>query len=171
MSRPLTQEEIEQVTKKEERELEVTRYCAWCGNQIQPHKRKHAIYCSDECRQLAYHAKKCYYCGQPAESRDHFVPRAFKRRIQDFAVARNSNVIVPACLECNCTAGSKVFQTLNEKRQYIKNRYRVKYKKILNAPDWTEKELGELGHSMQTYVRGCQTAKAITKARIRWPRR
>jgi hypothetical protein len=75
---------------------------------------------------------------------------------------------VPACLECNSTAGARVFSTPIKKQEYIRQRYRRRYKKLLESPDWTEIELADLGYSLQSYIKGSQEAKKILKKRLKW---
>lgn len=146
------------------------RMCAWCGANIPEEKQSSAKFCSSKCRALAFKAKPCIYCGDIANSRDHFIPRAFVKRIEDLGWADKDNIIVPACTECNSTAGSKVFATISEKRKYIHEQYKKKYKKLLEMPSWTEDELEEYGHSLRTHIKHSLTAKDEIRARLRWPK-
>jgi len=79
-------------------------------------------------------------------------------------------IIVPACKECNSTAGAKPFRSITEKRKYIQSRYRVKYKRILEAPNWDIGDLNDLGYALRSDVASMQNAKLRIKARLRWPR-
>ena len=141
-----------------------TKFCLWCTREIATTNPK-AKFCSDGCRLAHFKAKSCFYCGAVADTRDHFIPTTFYLRIQDFGHTKNS-LIVPACRECNSTAGNEVFYTPREKRQYIKERYLKRYKKILNAPDWTETELKGLGPLLQPHVRRLQAEKYFLKRRL-----
>lgn len=111
------------------------------------------------------------YCGEAASSRDHFVPRAFKAKIQDLGWAKKGDIVVPACRECNSTANDKVFGTLREKRAYVHDRYRKKYAKVLAMPRWSDEELAELGPTLRTAVVAGIRAQESLKARLRWPAR
>lgn len=141
------------------------RRCDWCGKRLDS-KNPKARFCDSSCRLAAFKAKPCIYCGAPATSRDHFIPQAFARRVEDFAHVKKRKLIVPACGECNSTAGDKVFFTLKEKRQYIAGQYKKKYKKFLDAPGWTEDEISEMGYSLQSHVRRDQELKRFIKKRI-----
>jgi hypothetical protein len=44
----------------------------------------------------------------------------------------------------------------------------VKYKRILTLPDWTEKELEELGPCLRQTVESTATLKRLTKERLAW---
>ena len=83
---------------------------------------------------------------------------------------KKASVIVPACTECNSTAGAKVFSTISDKRKYIHSAYQKKYAKILLSPDWSESELEELGPTMRTHVVTAQNGKKLLKQRLAWPR-
>lgn len=146
------------------------RTCLWCGKELPVEMKASARYCSDKHRALAFKSKPCVYCGNIADTRDHFIPRAFLKRIEDLGWANKDNIIVPACRECNSTAGAKVFNTLNQKRNYIHERYKVKYKKVLEMPKWEEHELEEFGHSLRVRIKQSMLAKEEIKARLRWPR-
>jgi hypothetical protein len=104
-----------------------------------------------------------------ADSVDHFIPQSFASMIQDIGNIKNKKK-VPCCRECNSTAGSKVFLTVKEKRDYIHNRYRTRYKKLLEAPDWSDKEIESLGFTIQSHVKRSIEGKKIMKERLRWPR-
>lgn len=146
------------------------RRCEWCGVRLVESARSHAKFCSDKCRLAAFNVKLCVYCGEPANGRDHVIPRAFQQRIEDFGWAKRRKLIVPACGECNSTAGSKVFLTLREKRRYIHDRYRERYRKLLEAPNWTQEEIDELGPTLRTTVVRSQHAKDLIRARLAWRR-
>lgn len=54
----------------------------------------------------------CIYCDGLAEVVDHFIPYAFSQCNEKWN-------LVPSCEVCNQIASDKVFETLDEKRQYI----------------------------------------------------
>jgi hypothetical protein len=144
------------------------RRCCWCGERIAPDKRKHSIYCTPKCRREAFSARPCMYCGVPADSRDHFVPRSYTNKMRAMGSSVHVSETVPCCRECNSTAGATIFSNVREKRFYIQDKYRNKYAKILNTPDWTQKELDELGPTLKSHVINGLRAKEITKQRIAW---
>lgn len=144
------------------------KWCMWCGERFTS-DRKSAKFCSDRCRFAYSKCKPCKYCGEAADGKDHFIPKAFTLTMQNLGWSVKE-VIVPCCRECNSTAGAKVFRTLTEKRKYIQSQYRIKYKKLINSPDWTEAEIEQVGPTLQSHVKYSQSAKKIIMARLRWPR-
>jgi hypothetical protein len=146
------------------------RRCTWCGNRLDSTNPK-ARFCSSGCRLAAFKAKPCIYCGAAATTRDHFIPKAFASRCEDFAKIPKRNLKVPACAECNSTAGAEVFLTLREKRRYIAGQYGKKYKKLLEAPHWTTEEIEELGPTLQSHIKTDQAVKDYMRARMRRLRR
>lgn len=149
-------------------DIDIKRYCGWCEREIQSTNPK-AIFCSSKCRKLAYEAREltpCWYCGAIANTEDHFLPTAFLYTIESL-FGPQKNFVVPACSECNSTAGDRVFYTPKEKRLYIAERYRKRYKNLLIAPDWTEKEMEEVGFGLQSFVRTSEQMKFYMKKRIK----
>lgn len=79
----------------------------------------------------------CIYCDETAEVGDHAWPinavlRGYLPRNKDMLV------VVPACAECNYLASDYVFETLNEKRKFIRRKLLRKYEKFLRLPDWEQ---------------------------------
>lgn len=65
---------------------------------------------------------QCFYCGDPAECIDHIIP-------WDFSRDSSKGNLVASCLLCNGIAGAKIFDNLEEKREYIRSQLRrQKYK-------------------------------------------
>jgi len=141
------------------------RRCDWCGKRLQTTNPK-ARYCNNSCRAFAFKARPCLYCGDIATQRDHFIPVTFVKRIQDFARSKKAKIVVPCCAECNRTANNEVFSTIREKRQYIKDRYLIKYRKLLDSPVWDPEEIEELGSTLQTHILRDQEVKRNLKARL-----
>lgn len=141
------------------------RRCSWCGDRISSSNPK-AKFCSDGCRLSHFKAKPCIYCGQEAQSRDHFIPKSFAARVEDFATIKKRKLIVPCCSQCNSTAGDQVFLTLKEKRLYIHERYTIKYRKLLDSPYWTDEEIEELGHELSSHIRRDQAIKKHIRRRM-----
>jgi len=55
----------------------------------------------------------CVYCGHMAVGLDHIIPRGHRMSTD------NDDNLVAACSRCNTIAGSKFFNSLNEKRAYV----------------------------------------------------
>lgn len=112
----------------------------------------------------------CVYCGLPASSRDHVFPQSMENSCLD-AVNGGSfkaHRTVPACNECNCLLGGRVFRTFSERKQCLKDLLRRRYAKYLAAPDWSDRELSQLGYSLKTLVASFQAARDTARARLRW---
>ena len=109
----------------------------------------------------------CVYCGQRANSLDHFVPYSVAIVLMEF-LPIGGKYLLPACRECNSIAGDKVFYTVNEKRSYIQGRLKEKYSLIYDIPEWTESELEEMGYNLQTYIRSSLGSRQWIEDRIKW---
>lgn len=71
----------------------------------------------------------CFYCGEYATTRDHIIPKSHR--------IKNINpVTVPACHECNCVLRDIVFNNLNERLSYIKNKLLIRDKSNTQRQEW-----------------------------------
>jgi len=113
----------------------------------------------------------CYYCGDPADTIDHVVPRSLLRRLRDLddpevtalMVHRNRIMEVDCCRDCNSRLGSSYSRNLQERRNLLRARLRRRFKTLLSIPDWSDAELGRLGPSLQQTV----IARLVLRDRIR----
>jgi hypothetical protein len=108
----------------------------------------------------------CAYCGLTATTLDHFTPVSVGAVFTAMGI-KFKRYLIPACGECNCIAGAKLFKTIGQKRHYIKGRIKEKYKKFLACPNWAESELEELGWTLRTMIEQSLQVRAITRARLR----
>ena len=119
---------------------------------------------------------KCYYCGQPASAVDHVIPRVLLYQLgvlddeetTHHLYGRHKVRTVPACRECNSILGSKYFSHLEERKAWLKDRLRQRYKGLLSMPDWSIDELTELDGSLQDYVIQSMRLKRLMRQRIAW---
>jgi len=75
---------------------------------------------------------------------------------------------VPSCRECNGLAGASYQPTLTERKKYIKDKLRHRYRKIIEMPEWEEAEIEELGRALKTHVLvGIEQRKLILQ-RLAW---
>lgn len=117
---------------------------------------------------------RCYYCGEPAESIDHVVPRAVLRTLRvlddqeatDAVLSRNRAMEVDCCGDCNSRLGSEYSQTLIERKALLKVRLRKKYVSLLGMPAWTDAELGRLSPELRGYVLNRWLLKERIMARL-----
>lgn len=97
----------------------------------------------------------CFYCGLPAPTLDH-VPSL--NCIEDLRMVHNEEDInylkVPACSECNSMAGDIPHLDIWERRDFLKERIRQKYKKDINFRDWYDDELDTLADNLKREVVG-----------------
>lgn len=113
----------------------------------------------------------CAYCGILATDKEHVVPLSHLKKLEEmklqgFDVKIPEYKIVPACHECNLIALDKVFDNFKDKKAYIKKELRRKYRKFVNAPDWTDQEIEELEGELKKYVILSEEIKRITKKRL-----
>lgn len=104
--------------------------------------------------------RACYYCGLPADSVDHVIPKC---------IVGDRTEFVWSCRDCNTALGAKLFKDAPAKRQWIKQRLRRKYERLLAAPEWTEAELAKLGPSLRRYVKTQIRKREVIRARLAWP--
>lgn len=118
-----------------------------------------------------WHETQCVYCGRDATCLDHFLPIAHLRSVYQTAQPLTLWPLlfkVPACAECNGIAGDHVFRTYAQKRDYIRERLRRRYRKLLDRQRWDEEEIIELGPSLQQFVRARQRQRAELNERLHW---
>ncbi len=101
----------------------------------------------------------CMYCGEPADQREHVYPRS---------LFGEDTPKVWACAECNQIAGAKLFESIEEKRDFIIKRLERKYRSILSIPDWAEDEIEELEGNMRQAVKQIVEANKWIKQRLAW---
>lgn len=111
---------------------------------------------------------RCVYCGDVADTVDHMVPLSFQRSAgKRFATRAGQNKnLVPSCRECNNLAGNKIFDTKQDKKAYIINRLRSKYRKILDMPEWSKEEMEELSPTMQKFITSQMAKRGLLEMRI-----
>lgn len=100
----------------------------------------------------------CLYCGMVATTEDHFPPISYSLR----------GFLLPACSECNTFAGTSYPTNLAKRIEYVKERLKKKYRKILRMPVWTQDELNEMGYGLKTGIDQCQRNRRTAHGRIAW---
>ena len=112
---------------------------------------------SDELRKRI-RGNQCVYCGQTANSDEHFPPATMSR----------IGVIMPACKECNVLAGTEWCFDFEMRCQYVKKRLRQKYRKALETPDWAKEELFELHGRLRGICSNWHQRKHLAIERLSW---
>ncbi len=110
----------------------------------------------------------CVYCGARATTIDHFAPLSVVSILSDIATRKDGRYLLPACGECNSTASNRMFRTVAAKRRYISDRYREKYRRVLAAPVWEQREIDEIGYELRSVIEKNERLRAYISARIQW---
>jgi len=110
---------------------------------------------------------KCSYCGQDSDCRDHVIPLVYFGGIRSRSFNSTRYWLTPACWVCNTLAGSAVFFTIPDKAKYIKQRFLIKYRKILRTPEWTEQELKQVSYKLRVQIFNSLVAKRVALEKIK----
>lgn len=119
---------------------------------------------------LDFYEGRCYYCGEFAGTVDH-VPALDNVASNGTSYYQNkgiSLVLVDCCLECNVLLGNKSLDTLEDRKQYLCKKYKLRYKKILAAPNWTDEELEEISCKLKFNILEMEKQKRKIQERIEW---
>jgi hypothetical protein len=116
----------------------------------------------------------CHYCGLIAETVDHVVPRALLIAVRNSGEVgliaaveeRHRTMTVPSCRECNSLAGAVYDQTLEDRKRRVKGKLRQRLRKVLEMPDWTDRELMEVSPSLRNLVLAGIRDREIARRRI-----
>jgi hypothetical protein len=116
----------------------------------------------------AYTQGDCYYCGEPADGRDHSPPLAWIEA-RSLAAWRGSGIrlwLVPCCTHCNNALGDMPLFTLQERAEHICASLERKFEK--KAVQWTADELLEMGPAFRRTI-GAQMLKLqVLAERVRY---
>lgn len=117
-------------------------------------------------------AVQCTYCGLPADTMDHVIPRSFRPTAEALGgwkvLFPGVPDVVPACNECNRLASDKVFESLEEKRDFIQGRLAHRYRRVLGMPVWSAEELAELRGFLRKALEADQALAEQVRLRLDW---
>jgi len=113
---------------------------------------------------IAYPPGVCVYCGNPAGTKDHLLPRTMTGDARRQFVA-----VVPSCGFCNSAIGTFPEHNITKRRDLAHKVLRRKKHKILYAMDWTDSELRKLGPHLRRAMEGFKADRELTEARLSWP--
>ena len=99
----------------------------------------------------------CAYCGEPADNKEHVIPRAY---------VGEHRFTVPSCWECNNLAGSRIFLTFTDKRDHVRRKLERKYKKLLKMPEWDRYELAEMDGNLRQALLDAEEARKLITVRL-----
>lgn len=103
-------------------------------------------------------SNSCFYCGERATQDEHVVAQVYD--VETWTVR--------SCWECNALAGQEPFATITHKHEYIRDRRRLRYAKLLKMPEWTEDDLDEMGTNLRNTIIAYQRARDVVKTQIDW---
>lgn len=103
----------------------------------------------------------CVYCGDPADTKEHFPPR-------DEAGEFGTGLMLSACKECNSIAGRNHAFSFQDRSRYVNDRLRVRLRKYLDFPDWSEAELKQVSAKFRKEILGHLAMRERSRARIEW---
>lgn len=111
----------------------------------------------------------CTYCGEPADSLDHTIPYSFFRNTG----SKNRKMeaigfLTPACRECNCILGDKIFPTFQERFQYVQKRLRHKYKKFMKVV-WDDEDIRSVSGRLRQFIEQQNRLNKRIRSRLEWP--
>lgn len=109
----------------------------------------------------------CHYCGAPAATKDHIIPISYNYTKRSKYHRSKGGNTVNCCHECNSLLGAKALFSIEERAHEIAECLERRYKKELNAPVWTEKELEELGPTLQKQIKAKQFLRDEILERVR----
>ncbi|WP_444461588.1 hypothetical protein [Rhodobacter capsulatus] len=110
----------------------------------------------------------CVYCGSPSSTLDHVPPISHieTMSISD-ALCDFDPALYPACSECNSAfLGAKWFHNMNDRKSFVADCIKKKYKRILNFPKWTDDDLKEMSPEMVDEIRATERLSDDTKKRL-----
>lgn len=125
--------------------MPVNRTCQECSTRFETSNTRR-VFCSDRCK-MRYHriALTCWYCGERAETIEHIFPQKH---------GNGSGDTVKACRECNSALGAFAPTSVEERCIHLAQRLRKRYQLDKPIPEWSDDEIAELGHNLQSAVRG-----------------
>ncbi len=113
---------------------------------------------------------RCVYCGFQATCRDHVIPVCYTH------IKRTNREVelVLSCTECNTIAGDKIFDSIEEKRSYIHEELKKKYKHCLTESkdgkeEWSRKELSEVRGKLKKYIMASLQMGKVIRNRLNYP--
>lgn len=147
------------------------RGCAHCLRAFRP-TRVWQQYCGRSCRkQAGKDATKmeyvCTYCGLVADTIDHVPPTSIRPILIELKLNEQYPFMtVRSCRECNSTLGDRAYWTIEQRREYIASRLKRRYRKYLELPEWSQKELDALEYTLRQSVLHGLAVKALVLKRL-----
>lgn len=114
---------------------------------------------------------RCFYCGLPADSKDHApaLENVLKIGMDELKAIGVRFYLIPSCRECNSMLGNKPYHDPYTRMNYVKKCLEKRYSKFLRNEIWTSDELLELGYSLNTYIRNFADMQLVVERRLAYP--
>lgn len=111
----------------------------------------------------------CVYCGDFATTCDHVQPLSHIVGLMSVGADLPEPLQkVPACMECNCLAGSNVFDSFDHKAEWLRDAIARRHRDALRAPTWTMQEIEELDGITRIDIEAAMRAKEKHLSRTSW---
>ena len=115
-------------------------------------------------RLLAYPKHVCIYCGGPAWTKDHLLPRGWTGEARRTFVA-----VVPACGVCNVLLRDTLTWSITERRAICHARMRRKFRTVLRTVEYGPTDLREFGPTLRAHVVKSMSEKEDVMRWLSWP--
>lgn len=137
----------------------VTTECEFSGDCLEP-----TCMTVRKPRWIKYPAGVCVYCGNPAGSRDHLLPK----NITGLAL-RGSVPVVPACGNCNSRINDYPSASVAERRRKAQVSIERSNRRLLLSPHKTNRDLMELGPTLRSVAIRNNHKRESIRLRLAWP--
>jgi hypothetical protein len=110
--------------------------------------------------------RRCLYCGEPANTREHYPPVS---RVADYmALGHDFYVIFGACSDCNSIAAADLDETIFDRIERVKDKIAARGRKYTKIPDWDQSELDELSDFLREDVEKSLRLKESVLCRVNY---
>ena len=112
---------------------------------------------------------RCTYCGEPADTIDHFPPLS---RVSDYQAVDETGIYIkfPACRQCNSIAADTLDDSFLDRIERVKDRLARKYARFIRPPaaEWSQQDLDELDLNLRSAVLADSKKRDIYLSRIEY---
>lgn len=116
-------------------------------------------------RKIHYPAGVCIYCGMPANTRDHLLPRTVTG-----PALRKFVAVVPSCQSCNSSINDRIGHRITQRREAAHEHIRDAERRYLKLPkQWPPSALAELGPNLRRRIEAGLLRAEVAQARLAWP--
>lgn len=98
-------------------------------------------------KQNSIEEKVCAYCGAAAECQDHAMPLTYfacDRDLGNKLFKSSGWRMIDSCLSCNSLAADHFSESFLDRKNQIKRRFKVKFRKVLRQKIFSDDDLDEL---------------------------